>query len=265
MWIQIRPQYRQYGLFGQTGLREMHQTAYGSLRYLHFNLTNASETFTSEALWIILAKLSYPRHSPTSFAFSMMAWRDLSCPVAMPLYRSRSQTDCNRAASWLLSYSTCFSPIPYRYLRCRLESSLVDLLRQNANIKTLERPIFDALFPDDCALMAHSEPDHRCRFAEEITHFNLYIRLGTTEVLYQPAPGNWKRSITSGTWKASYLCHIEKEIAGRISTASQSLGRLRSRVMNHRNINLSMRIKVYKSSRVSSIAVRRGRCTENMS
>ena len=40
---------------------------------------------------------------------------------------------------------------------------------------------------------------------------------------------------------------LSKEIESRISKASQSLGRLRSRVMDNRNIKLSTKLKVYKT------------------
>ena len=54
----------------------------------------------------------------------------------------------------------------------------------------MERKILEALFADDCALMAHTEPDLQFvnKFAEASRLFGLTISLGKTEVLLQRAP-----------------------------------------------------------------------------
>ena len=46
---------------------------------------------------------------------------------------------------------------------------------------------------------------------------------------------------------------LSKEIESRISKASQSLGRLQSRVMDNRNIKLSTKLKVYKAVVLTSL------------
>ena len=46
---------------------------------------------------------------------------------------------------------------------------------------------------------------------------------------------------------------LDKEIVACISKASQSMGRLRSRVLKNRNIRLLTKIKVYKSVVLTSL------------
>ena len=156
------------------------------------------------------------------------------------------------------------------YLKYRLDGSLFDLRRLNAKSKTLERLILEALFADDCALCT-SEPDLQTivnRFAEAARLFGLTISLNKTEVLHQPAPGSPAIPPTiciDGTQlkvvdQFKYLGStissdgsLDKEITARISKASQSMGRLRSRVLNHKNITLTTKIKVYKAVVLTSL------------
>jgi hypothetical protein len=62
-----------------------------------------------------------------------------------------------------------------------------------AKTKTLTELIQEALFADDCALMAH-RPDALQvmlnKFSESSKLFGLTISLAKTEVLFQPAPEN---------------------------------------------------------------------------
>ena len=77
------------------------------------------------------------------------------------------------------------------YIKYRLEGSLFDLRRLSARRKTLEKLILEALFADDCALMAHKENHLQVivdRFADAARLFGLTISLGKTEALVQPAP-----------------------------------------------------------------------------
>ena len=43
------------------------------------------------------------------------------------------------------------------YIRYRLDGSMSDLWRLTAKRKTMERLILEALFADECALMAHQD------------------------------------------------------------------------------------------------------------
>ena len=77
------------------------------------------------------------------------------------------------------------------YLRYRLDDSLFDLRRLIAKTKIAKKTVLEALFVDDCALMAHRESDLQInvnKFAEATRLFGLTISLGKTEALFQPVP-----------------------------------------------------------------------------
>ena len=90
------------------------------------------------------------------------------------------------------SYTSCHQRSGSGHLhRYRLDGSLFDLRRLTAKTKTQERLLLEALFADDCALMAHNE--HHLQvivdvFYEAAKHFGLTISLSKTEALLQPAP-----------------------------------------------------------------------------
>ena len=75
------------------------------------------------------------------------------------------------------------------YLRYRLDGSLFDLRRLTAKTKTVKKTVLEALFADDCALMAHRQSELQVmvnKFVEASRLFGLTISLGKTEVLFQP-------------------------------------------------------------------------------
>ena len=151
------------------------------------------------------------------------------------------------------------------YIRYRLDGSLFNLRRLSAKTKSLQNLLQEVLFADDCALVAHAESDLQIvldRFSEASKLFGLTVSLGKTEVLHQPAPNTHPPSpsiVIDNTPLASvdhfrYLGSIiscdgslDKEITSRIGKASQALGRLRNRVLNHHNIRLSTKLKVYNA------------------
>ena len=79
------------------------------------------------------------------------------------------------------------------YLRYRLDGSPFDLRRLTSKTKTVKTTVLEALFADDCALMAHRASDLQVivnKFAEASRLFGLTISLCKTEVLFQPAPAS---------------------------------------------------------------------------
>ena len=132
------------------------------------------------------------------------------------------------------------------YLRYRLDGSLFDLRRLTAKTKTVKKIVLEALFADDCALMAQREPDLQVianKFSEASRLFGLTISLGKTEVLFQLAPTSVAQRptiSTDGTQLKTvddFKCigsvissdgSLDKEISARICKASQALGRLKT-------------------------------------
>ena len=129
------------------------------------------------------------------------------------------------------------------YLRHRFDGSLFDHRRLTAKTKTVKKTVLEALFADDCALMAHRESDLQIivnKFAEASRLFGLTIRLGKTEVLFQPAPasvthrptisidGTQLKTVDHFKYLGNVICSdgsLNKEISARICNVSQALGR----------------------------------------
>ncbi|KAL8595295.1 hypothetical protein ACOMHN_020048 [Nucella lapillus] len=146
-----------------------------------------------------------------------------------------------------------------------MNGSLFDLRRLNAKTRTFEKLILEALFIDDCALMAHTEFALQLivnKFAEASRLFGLTISLGKTEVLFQPSPltpgrhlsisieGTELKTVEEFKYLGSVSSRdgsLDKEINARICKASQALGRLWARVLNQHNIQQSTKLKVYKT------------------
>ena len=168
------------------------------------------------------------------------------------------------------------------YIKYRLNGSLFDLCWLRAKAKTVERLITKALFADDCALMTHTEVGLQLivsKFAEASQLFSLTISLGKTEVLYHPSLNSAPQQCMIPRYRAKpavvkhccptiliggtslktvehfkYLgsvissgCSLDREISARISKARQALGRLHTRMMNHKSIKLPMKISVQSS------------------
>ncbi|XP_068716868.1 uncharacterized protein [Montipora capricornis] len=124
------------------------------------------------------------------------------------------------------------------YIHYHLDGSLFDLRRLTAKTKTLERSLVEALFADDCALMAHNV--HHLQvivdvFSEAAKHLGLTIRLSKTEVLLQLAPatrlqqpcitidGTQLQNVESFKYLWSTISNegtLDREITNRIQKAS---------------------------------------------
>ena len=245
------------------------------------DLTKAFDTVNRDALWTILAKLGCPRkfinlirlfhegmsgsvlyNGDTSPSFEISNGVKQGCVLAPVLFNLFFTCVLNHALR-NLKHGV--------YLRYRLDGSLFNLQRLQAKTKTVEKLILEALFADDCALMAHSESDLQVisdSFSNATKLFGLTISIKKTEVLYQPAPGTRPtppqikidgaelKNVDQFKYLGSTMSSdgtLDKEIVARISKASQSMGRLRSRVLKNRNIRLLTKIKVYKSVVLTSL------------
>ena len=245
------------------------------------DLTKAFDTVNREALWIILGKLGCPakfvkliqlfhnnmtgevlsggEHSDRFNITNGVKQGCVLAPVLFNLFFTKvllhAVRDLNQGV----------------YLKYRLDGSLFDLRRLAAKTKTLERLILEALFADDCALMAHQENHLQTivdRFSTATKLFGLTISLSKTEVLFQPAPGstfNQPCITIDGTQLANvstfkYLGStissdgtLDQEINARIQKASQALGRLRSKVLQHSGVTLATKLKVYRAVVLTSL------------
>ena len=119
--------------------------------------------------------------------------------------------------------------------------------------------------------MAHKPGDLQAMlnsFSGASKQFGLTISLGKTEVLFQHAPnsvalqpaifidGVELKVVDSFKYLGSVISidgSLDKEIASRISKASQALGHLRNRLLNHHNVTLDTKLKVYRAVVLSSL------------
>ena len=128
-----------------------------------------------------------------------------------------------------------------------------------------------ALFDDDCAIMAHKESDLQLiayKFAGASRLFGLTISLSKTELLFQPAPtsntpppcifieSTQLKSVDDFKYLSSSISNdgsLDKEISTRICKASQALGCFRVQILNHHNIQLPTKLKVYRPVVLTSL------------
>ena len=105
-------------------------------------------------------------------------------------------------------------------------------------------------------------------FSDASKQFGLTISLGKTEVLFQHAPNSVApqpaisidevelKVVDSFKYLGSMISNdgsLDKEISSRISKASQTLGRLRNRLLNHHNVTLATKLKIYRAVVLSSL------------
>jgi hypothetical protein len=132
------------------------------------DLTKAFDTVNREALWTMLAKYGCPR----KFIQIIRLFHD---GMSGQVLSSGDQSDhfeitngvkqgCVLAPVLFNLFFTCVLRHAVQdlqegvYVRYRYDGSIFDLRRLNAKTKTLTDLIQEALFADDCALMAH-RPD----------------------------------------------------------------------------------------------------------
>ena len=158
----------------------------------------------------------------------------------------------------------------YNYVCFHYDGSIFDLRQLSVKTKTLNS-LIQALFADDCALMAHKPGDLKAMlnsFSDASKQFGLPISLRKTKVLFQCAPNSVApqpaisiddvelKVVDSFKYLGSMISidgSLDKEIASRISKASQALGRLHNRLLNHHNVTLDTKLKVYRAVILSSL------------
>ena len=153
------------------------------------------------------------------------------------------------------------------YVLFRYDGSTFDLRRLSAKTKTLNSPIPDALFADDCALMAYKPGDPQAML-NSFSDASKQFGLGKTEAPFQRAPNSVVpqpaifiddvelKVVDSFKYLGSMISvdgSLDKEISSRISKTIQALGRLRNRLLNHHNVTLDTKLKVYRAVVLTSL------------
>ena len=150
------------------------------------------------------------------------------------------------------------------YARYRFKWSLFNLRRLQAHTKTQERLIWNFLFADDAALVAHTERALQCIttcFSDAAQLFNLEVSLQKRKVLHQLAPQEdyhppiitIGKTVLKSVQQFTYLgyiilsdARIDKEVDNRLAKANSAFGRLYKRVWNT-NLKNKTKILVYQA------------------
>ena len=245
------------------------------------DLTKAFDTVNREALWDVLARFDC---SPKFIQIIRLFHVDMTGQVLSngeqsdPFFISNGvKQGCVLASVLFNLFFTCVLRQAVGnihegvYVRFRYDGSTFDLRRLSAKTKTLNSLIQEALFADECALMAHKLGDLQAmlnRFSDASKQFGLTISPEKTEVLFKHAPNSVApqpaisiddvvlKVVDSFKYLGSMISvdgSLDKQIASRIRKASQALGRLRNRLLNHHSITLDTKLKVYRAVVLSSL------------
>ena len=204
--------------------------------------------FNRAAPWAILAKLGCPKKS----VLIIRLFRDMTGEVLSDGTTSDACDISDGVKQGCVLALVLFT----------LSIILLDL---SAKTKTIQRIILEALFANDFVPMAHTGSDLQhivAKFTDASQLFGLTICLGKTEVQHQLPPGTTAPapSITIDETELkvveNFKClgsttssdeSLDREISARISKASQALGRLRTRVLNQHNIQMTTKLLVYRA------------------
>ena len=170
---------------------------------MFIDLTKAFDTVDREALWDVLARFGC---LPEFIQIIRLFHVDMTGQVLSngeqsdPFFISSGvKQGCVLAPVLLNLFFTCVLRQAIGnmdegvYVRFRYDGSIFDLRRLSAKTKTLNSLIQEALFADDCALMAHRSGDLQAMlnsFSDASKQFGLTISLGKTEVFFQHAPNS---------------------------------------------------------------------------
>ena len=243
------------------------------------DLTKAFDTVNREALWDVLVRYGCP---PKFIQIIRLFHIDMTGQVLSNGEQSDPFSISNGVKQGCVLAPVLFNLFFACILRqavgnmdkgvhVRYDGSIFDLRRPSAKTKTLNSLIQEALFAYDCALMAHKPGDLQAMlnsFSDASKQFGLTISLRKTEVLFQRAPNSVApqpaifiddvelKVVDRFKYLGSMISvdgSLDKEIASRISKASQALGRLRNRLLNHHNFTLDTKLKIYRAGVLSSL------------
>ena len=251
---------------------EQHQDLY----MLFIDPTKAFDTVSRPGLWSILAKLGCPPNfirMVRSFHDGMMVGVIHDGVVSEPFPVTNGvKQGCVFSLLFAEMLSSALANTDAGItIRYRMDGRFFDLRHFKANTKVREALIRDFVFADDCALAAHSESELQCLatcFSTAAKAFSLTVSIQKSVVMHQPAPATCGtepsisiddatlKNVENFTYLGSCLssdASLDKEIAIRLSKASNSFGHLRSRVWNERGLKEETKIGVYRAVVLSSL------------
>ncbi|VDL95821.1 unnamed protein product [Schistocephalus solidus] len=262
-------------IFAARQLQEKCQEMRTHLYNTFVDLTKAFDTVNRDGMWNVMQKFGCPErfthmvrqlHNGTtahvtdngtvSEAFAVTNGVKQGCILAPTLFSllfSAMMMDAYRDEQ------------PGILITYRTDGHLLNSRRMQASTRLSMATFHDLLFADDCALNTVTEADMQRsmdHFAAGCTNFGLTISKAKTVVMHQPPPsaeynapridvnGAQLKNVETFAYRGSTLSRntrIDKEVAKRISQASQAFGRLQASVWNHHGIHLNTKLKMYKA------------------
>ena len=252
---------------------------------MHFPWQKHSTRSRKKCYELSLENLDAQRNSPPSSDCFMMTWLEKCCRTANPLKDLISRMEWDKDACLLRCNSTytslkCYS-LPYLgiYILDRLDGSLIDLSCLTAKTKTLKRLLIEALFADDSTLMAHIGTPFTGNCRHIIWSCNDVWPNDQSQQDRDPTPACTRdpssTALYHNRWHSAkdrrviqipgeYFSNdgtLDREITARIQKADFVPSRVRTKVLQHRSIYLSTKLKVYNAIFLPSILYGSESCT----
>nr|VZH96041.1 unnamed protein product [Spirometra erinaceieuropaei] len=242
------------------------------------DLTKAFDTVNREGLWKIMQKFGCPErftqmvrqlhdgmmarvtdNGAVSEAFAVTNGVKQGCVLAPTLFSLMF------SAMLMDAYRDERPGIRIAY---RTDGHLLNHRRMNFQSRVSTATVHELLFADDCDLNTTSEEEMQRSldlFFTACENFGLVINTQKTVVMHQPPPnsatapntppqinvnGTQLQVVENFPYLGSTLSRntkIDDEVANRISKASQAFGRLQSIVWNRHGLQMSTKLKMYKT------------------
>ncbi|BHF74341.1 hypothetical protein SprV_0501742600 [Sparganum proliferum] len=263
-------------IFAARQLQEKCQEMRTHLYSTFVGLTKAFDTVNRERLWKIMQKFCCPErfiemvrqlhdgmmarvtdNGAVSEAFAVTNGVKQGCVLAPTLF--------SLMFSVMLMDAYRDERPPGIRIAYRTDGQLLNQRRMHFQSRVSTTTVHELLFADDCALNTTSEEEMQRSmdlFSAACANFGLVINTQKTVVMHQPPPNSatppTRRSVNGTQLQVvenfPYLgstfsrnTKIDDEVADRISKASQAFGRLQSTITNRQGLQLSTKLKMYKS------------------
>ncbi len=251
------------------------------LYMVFIDFTKAFDTVDRPTLWKILRKLGFPGHFTnlisalhTGMKASVKLKGDLSNPFEV---NNGVKQGCVLAPTLFSIFLTVVLQHAFEncdigvWIQSRPEADLFNVNQYKSATRTRKILVRELMFADDTAFVAHSHDDAQeivTRFARSAKAFGLKINIKKTEMLFQPTPGvlDAGQSIyinneeLASVEKFKYLGttvmnnnKMDDEINTRMSNASISFGRLKTKVWYNKDLTFKTKCSVYRAIVLSSL------------
>ena len=282
VWLLRRPQHHGYDIYCQTAAGEVSGATVQAVRCLcwsHEGIRFGGQNRT--ALWEILLKVGCPTDFVTIICsfhhHPLLPWRHAGkCHWERWSISQLWSDKWHKARLWLgplanrhylLDDATSSLPgLQLRYsISYHTDGDLFDLIRLQAVTKVQTAIMFDLLFADDCALVAHTTTALQTLFTQFIDTAKRLKKTGD-HVLVIPTVTSFN-SHSNGWWVATDSCQqvllsgqlppntisVDIDINSRLAKAGDAFGKPLRRLWGEHSVALLTKIAVYQAAVLSTL------------